>query len=246
MYRSDLKTRDKSGAVAAVIAIHAGLLFAFLHLSGKMNLADPQTVLRVFEITEAELPPPTPDLPQPAEQKQKPKEQEGAASEKNLKSEATPIVAPTPKIELPVPVPVNASETPNQGTAPTQGASNVAGPGTGAGGTGSGTGSGGSGSGTGGGGDGIVSRAQLLTPSLRSRDYPPELRQRLSNGASPFVMFTVLPNGRVAGCKIYQSSGDPAVDDMTCRLVSARFVYRPAYNRRGEPVPSQMAYRQAN
>jgi len=88
--------------------------------------------------------------------------------------------------------------------------------------------------------------AQLLSPSLRSRDYPPDLRRRLSDGASPFVIFTVLPNGRVTGCRIYQSSGDPVVDDMTCRLVSARFVYRPAYNRRGEPVSSQMAYRQAN
>jgi periplasmic protein TonB len=58
-------------------------------------------------------------------------------------------------------------------------------------------------------------------------------------------MFTVLPSGRVTGCRIYQSSGDAAVDDMTCRLVTARFVYRPATNRRGEPVASQMAYRQA-
>ena len=88
-------------------------------------------------------------------------------------------------------------------------------------------------------------RAQLLTPSLRSRDYPSGLRGRLSQGAAPFVMFTVQPNGRVTGCRIYQSSGDPAVDEMTCRLVMARFVYRPAYNRRGEPVASQMAYRQA-
>ena len=30
MYRSDLKTRDKSGAIAAVIAIHAVLLFMLL------------------------------------------------------------------------------------------------------------------------------------------------------------------------------------------------------------------------
>ena len=50
MYRSNLKTRDKGGAVAAVIAIHAALLFAFLHLSGRMNIADPQSVLRVFDI----------------------------------------------------------------------------------------------------------------------------------------------------------------------------------------------------
>jgi protein TonB len=246
MYRSDLKTRDKGGAIVAVAAIHAALLFAFLHLSGRINLSNPQSVLRVFDITEPKLPPPRPDIPQPAKHDQKPKANEGAASEKNITSEATPVVVPKPKIELPVPTPMNVTETPNQGAASTQGASNVAGPGTGAGGIGNGTGSGGSGSGSGGGGEGIATRAQLLTPSLHSRDYPPELRRRLSDGVSPFVIFTVLPNGRVAGCRIYQSSGDAMVDDMTCRLVSARFVYRPAYNRRGEPVSSQMAYRQAN
>lgn len=244
MYRSNLKTRDKGSAVAAVVAIHAALLFAFLHLSGRMNLADPQTVLRVFDISEVPPPPPMPDPPKPVAQAQKPKEREGAASQKNIKSQATPVVAPKSKIEPPIPLP--ATQTPNVGAAPTQGASNVVGPGTGAGGSGTGTGSGGSGSGAGGGGDGIATRAQLMSPSLRTRDFPPELRRRLSDGASPFVIFTVQPNGRVSGCRIYQSSGDPAVDDMTCRLVSARFVYRPAYNRRGEPVPSQMAYRQAN
>ena len=119
MYRSDLKSRDKGGAIAAVIAIHAALLFAFLHLSGRMNLGDPQSVLRVFDVTETPPPPPiTPEKPKPAEQSQKPREREGAASEKNIKSEATPIVAPKPKIEPPFPLPVNVTQTPNQGAAP--------------------------------------------------------------------------------------------------------------------------------
>jgi protein TonB len=246
MYRSDLKNRDKGGAIAAVIAIHAGLLFVFLHLSGTVDLTDPQAVMRVFDVKEVPPPQSTPEPPTPAQETERPKEQEGAASAENIRSQATEVVAPEPPIPLPIPVPVSTTQTPSEGAAPTQGASDVPGPGTGAGGAGTGTGSGGAGSGTGGGGEGIATRAQLITPSLRSRDYPPELRRRLSNGASPFVVFTVLPNGRVTGCKIYESSGDPAVDDMTCRLVSARFVYRPAYNRRGEPVQSQMAYRQAN
>lgn len=246
MYRSNLNTRDRSGAIAAVVAIHAALLFVFMHLSGKVDLSDPQSVMRVFDVTEVPPPPPPqPDVPQPAEQEQKPKEEEGAAAPENIESEATPVVAPEPRIQLPVPVPITPTETPNEGAAPTQGAGDRPGTGTGAGGTGTGTGSGGAGSGTGGGGEGIATRAQLLTPSLRSRDYPSELRRRLSQGAAPFVMFTVQPNGRVTNCRVYQSSGDPAVDEMTCRLVTARFVYRPAYNRRGEPVASQMAYRQA-
>lgn len=245
MFRSDLNPRDRGGAIAAVIGIHAALLFAFLHLSGRVDLANPQEVLRVFNIKEVPTPPPVqPKLPKPAEQSRKAKEKEGAAAPKNVRSQATPVVAPKPRIEPLVPPPIAVTQTPNQGAAPTQGAS-TPGPGTGAGGTGTGTGAGGAGSGTGGGGEGIATRARLLTPSLRSRDYPPELRRRLDQGAAPFVMFTVLPTGRVTGCRIYQSSGDPEIDDMTCRLVTARFVYRPAYNRRGEPVASQMAYRQA-
>jgi protein TonB len=66
----------------------------------------------------------------------------------------------------------------------------------------------------------------------------------MSCGRAPFVLFTVLPNGRVTNCKIYQSSGDPTLDAVTCSLVTSRFVYRPAYNRLGQPVESQMAYRQ--
>jgi protein TonB len=244
MYRSNLNNRDKGGAIVAVAAIHAALLFAFLHLSGRVDLGDPQSVMRVFDVTEVPPPPPEPDVPKPAEEQEKPKETEGAAAPENVKSQATPVVAPKPRIQLPVPVPVTPTETPNEGAAATQGAGDRPGVGTGAGGTGTGTGSGGAGSGTGGGGEGIATRAQLMTPSLRSRDYPSELRSRLSRGAAPFVIFTVQPNGRVTGCRIYQSSGDPAVDEMTCRLVTARFVYRPAYNRRGEPVASQMAYRQ--
>ena len=46
MYRSDLNSRDKGGAIAAVVAVHAALLFALLHMSGKIDLANPQSVLR--------------------------------------------------------------------------------------------------------------------------------------------------------------------------------------------------------
>ena len=249
MYRTDLNNRDKSSAIAAVVAIHVGLALAFLHVSGRIDLADPQRALRVFDIREIKPPPPPPPPPPPAQKaaKQKPKAKEGASSLKNIKSEATPVVAPKPKIVLPAPPTIAVSETPRQGTAPTQGASNVRGPGTGAGGLGTGTGSGGSGTGTGGGGDGgVATRPQLLTSSLRSRDYPAALQRRWPRGNGAFVIFSVQPNGRVTNCRIYQSSGDVEIDNMTCSLVTQRFVYRPATNRRGEPVASQAAYRQGD
>jgi len=246
MYRSDLNPRDRGGAILAVVAIHTALLFALMHAAGGIDLTDPESALRVFEVTEVPPPPQsTPPVEQRRDERQKPKEAEGAASPQNIRSQATPIADPKPRIALPLPVPVEVSQTPKEGTQATQGAAEIRGPGTGAGGTGTGTGSGGSGSGAGGGGAGIASRAQLLTPSLRSRDFPPRFRPLLAQGRSPFVLFTVLPNGRVTNCRIYQSSGDPELDAITCSLVTSRFVYRPAYNRRGEPVASDNGYRQA-
>ena len=107
MYRSNLNSRDKGGAIAGVIAVHAGLLFALLHLSGRIDLADPQSVLRVFDVTEVPPPPPPrPDIPKPAEKAQKPKEREGAASPPNLKSQATPVVAPKRRADLRLPAPL--------------------------------------------------------------------------------------------------------------------------------------------
>src|SRR5213083_1108625 len=101
MYRSNIGTKDKSGAIAAVVAIHAALLIAFLNLSGKMPLPATETVLRVLNFSQPKLPPPRP--PQPKVQP-KPKEKQGGAAPKNIKSEATPVVAPTPKIPTPSPI----------------------------------------------------------------------------------------------------------------------------------------------
>jgi periplasmic protein TonB len=241
MYRSDLSPRDKGGAIAAVIAVHAGLLFALLHLSGTIDFGDQQSVLRVFNLANPPPPPPALNQRQP-----KPKAKEGGSAPKNVKSEASPVVAPKPRIVTPPVQPIVAAETPRRGTAPTQGASTVAGPGTGAGGAGTGAGRGAGGSGPGGGGNGIVSRPQLLTPSLRAGDYPAEIRRRWPRGPGPMVIFTVLPNGRVTNCRVFQSSGDAEIDNITCSLVTQRFVYRPAYNQRGQAVTSQAAYRQGD
>ncbi len=248
MYRAELENRDKGGAMAAVLAVHGALLFALLNISGHIDLPDPQSAIRMFDIIE--VPPPPPPPPPPAQQRveqAKPKQKEGGSAPKNIKSEATPVVAPKPVVVIP-PVPqIASSETPRQGTAPTQGASDVRGPGTGAGGSGTGTGSGAGGSGPGGGGGGgIAVRAQKLSPSLTMRDYPPHLRRRFPRGAGVLVTFTVLTNGRVTNCKVFQSSGDAEVDNMTCALVTSRFVYRPALNARGEPVVSNAGYRQGD
>jgi protein TonB len=244
MYRSDLNNRDKGGAMAAVIAIHVGLAFAFLHVSGTIDLTQPQRALQVFDLSEEQPPPPPPPV-QKQLQKQKPKAKEGAASPKNIKSEATPVVAAKPPIELPVPPKIAVSETPREGAAPTQGASDVRGPGTGAGGVGTGTGSGGSGSGSGGGGEGgYVEAPRLLTPVLRGRDFPRGLLDMWPRGAQVFMRFRIDASGRIIQCFVDRGTGIPAIDSELCRLTQFRFRYRPAFNRYGQAVAGWAGYRQ--
>ncbi|HYD38320.1 MAG TPA: energy transducer TonB, partial [Allosphingosinicella sp.] len=44
------------------------------------------------------------------------------------------------------------------------------------------------------------------------------------------------PSGRVSDCKVTRSSGSPALDSVTCRLIVARFRYRPARDAEGRPI----------
>lgn len=247
MYRSDLQAKDKGGAIAAVVAIHAVLFFMLLNLSGRMDLTHPQSVLRVFDVNEVPPPPPEPVLqPQTQQQQQqKPKETEGVASPRNIHSTATDVVAPKPRIALPLPVPMKPTQTPNTGVQPTQGASNVLGPGTGAGGIGTGTGSGGSGSGTGGGGEGgAVSPPHLVTPVLRGRDFPKDMLDQWPFRATVFLRLRVDERGFVSECTVDRGTGVAAIDSAICSLAHDRLRFRPAADRAGRPVAGWFGYAQ--
>jgi periplasmic protein TonB len=243
MYRSDLNTRDKSGAIAAVIAVHVLLLLAVLNLSGAVQMPGAQSVLQVFDIA----PPLPPPPPPPAQQRQqpRPKEKEGESAPKNIKSEATPVAAPKPQIVVP-PVPqIAASETPRQGAAATQGASDVRGPGTGAGGIGNGTGSGSGGNGPGGGGDnGVADPPHLISPVLSGRDFPRDLLQQWPHGATVFLRLRVDPRGYVSECTVDRGTGVTAIDSAMCNLAHDRLRFRPALNRGGQAVAGWFGYAQ--
>lgn len=245
MYRSNLNSRDKGGAIAAVVAVHVVLLFMLLHISGRMDLAHPQRALRIFNVED--VPPPPPEIVQQpkTQQQQKPKEAEGAASPRNIKSRATEVTAPKPRIEMPLPVPITTTETPNQGTQATQGASNVVGPGTGAGGTGTGTGSGGTGTGTGGGGaGGAVSPPHLVTPVLRGRDFPRALLDQWPRGATVFLRLRVDARGFVGECNVDRGTGVATIDSALCNIAHERLRFRPALDRAGRPVAGWFGYAQ--
>jgi len=241
MYRSDLNNRDKSGAIALVAAIHAALLFAFLHMSGKIDLADPQSALKMFDVNAPEPPPPPPPPPQ-QQREQKPKEKEGG-SPANVRSQATPVVAPKPQVEPQRPNPIAVTETPNQGAAPTQGAANVRGPGTGAGGTGTGTGTG-SGSGSGGGDGGVADPPHLISPVLTGRDIPRELLQQWPGGTPIFLRLRVNPQGYVSECNVLRGTGVAAIDNTMCNIAHDRLRFRPAVNRSGQAVAGWFGYAQ--
>jgi len=242
MYRSDLNNRDKSGAIALVAAIHAALLFAFLHMSGKIDLADPQSALKMFDVNAPEPPPPPPPPPQQQREQQKPKEKEGG-SPANVRSQATPVVAPKPQVEPQRPNPMAVTETPNQGAAPTQGAANVRGPGTGAGGTGTGTGTG-SGSGNGGGDGGVADPPHLISPVLTGRDIPRELLQQWPGGTPVFLRLRVNPQGYVSECNVLRGTGVAAIDNTMCNIAHDRLRFRPAVNRSGQAVAGWFGYAQ--
>jgi protein TonB len=239
-YRTDVNSRERSGAIAAVIAIHAALLVAFLNLSGKIDLADPQSALRVFDLSDKSPPPHPSQREQP-----KPKQKEGGSAPKNIKSEATPVVAPKPRIETPPVQQIAASETPRAGAAPTQGASTVRGPGTGAGGAGTGTGSGSGGTGPGGGGDnGVAEPPHLATPVLRGRDFPPDMLDQWPRGATVFLRLRVDARGLVSECMVDRGTGIASIDAAMCNFAHERLRFRPALNRSGQAVAGWFGYAQ--
>ncbi len=236
MYRSNVNNRDRGSAIAAVLAIHAGLLLAFLHLSGRIDLSEPEEAIAVFDVTQP--PPPPPSLSKP-----KPKDKQGGSAPRNVKSEATPVVAPPPRVEPQQPNPIVVAKTPGQSSDASQGAS-TPGPGTGAGGIGTGSGSGSSGAGSGGGG-GIAVPAALVR-GITARDYPTAIMRGWPRGGAIFVRLRIEADGRPSRCDVMRSFGDSSADQWTCSLIMQRGRFRPALDARGVPISAWFGYKQAD
>ena len=246
MYEPHLSRRDRLATFTMVGAIHVVLAFALVNLSQPLREKLPEDVVEIFDVIEP--PPPEEEVVVeqiPAAQEDSPEAQEGAASPENIRSQATPVVAPKPPIALPIPPPMPVTQTPNTGSERTQGASDRPGPGTGAGGVGTGTGSGGSGRGTGGGGSGGVATRPSVVRGITNRDYPDEVSRYWPRGGAVFIAVRVLPNGRATDCKINRSIGIPAIDQWTCKLVEERAVFRPATDANGRAVAAWYGYIQS-
>jgi periplasmic protein TonB len=182
--------------------------------------------LKTFDVRE--VPPPPVKPPPPARKPQPMKKPAGAPAPK---AEASPIVAPPPKLPLPSPTP--AAKIAGAGSASNSGAAS----------SGTGTGAGGSGNGAGGGGSGDFSRftPARLVRNLSRGDYRLIAGGRMPAGAA-MVSLLVQPSGLPGNCRIVRSSGDPYVDSGLCPLIVERLRFRPALDDQGRPVPYQLQY----
>lgn len=238
-YGDEDRSRDKVKSAIVVVLICALVawgLFSGIRTDFTRSLDETIDLITLNKPA----PPPQPPLPPPEPEKSAPKKPEGAAAPENIKSKATQVVVPKPKIVLKTKNDTKVAEKAGTGNDSTQGASDKAGLGTGAGGVGSGTGSGASGSGDGGGGSG-GSPARKIAGELRTKDYP-KARRDERNGKSVGVRFTVQPTGRATGCRVIRSSGNAEDDTITCRLIEQKFRYQPAHNANGTPIASQQQW----
>lgn len=233
--------RDRIASATASILLCAMVGYALVLGLGVTMPSVAPDALKLFAVG-PKPPPPPPErvIPRPARSHRP----EGAASPANLKSKATELVAPKPIIPPIVPPVIVAALKPGPGAETTTGAAPVPGPGTGAGGTGNGTGSGRYGDGDGDGGDETPPR--LLQSRFSRGDYrEAEALVGENNVIGRLgVRYTVGTDGRVTQCRVTRSSGKPALDGITCRLIEKRYRYRPSLDAGGRPVASTVFHNQ--
>ncbi|WP_339688839.1 TonB family protein [uncultured Parasphingorhabdus sp.] len=217
-YRTEDGWSDRAKSLFAVVVIHAAIGYALVSGLGT-DMA--KTVSAGFKVINIKAPPP----PEPVPDEQPVKAEEQPASPENLKAQATQIVAPEPVVKLDIVSPVVAAPIVGLGNDNDAGASDR---------PGSGFGSGGQGDGFGGGG--IVSGPRHLSGRIARKDIPRSVWKSGSRG-NVVAHFTVGVDGRASDCTVRQSSGHPALDATTCRLIEQRFRFEPARDARGRAVP---------
>jgi protein TonB len=204
-----------------------------------------ETLVALTPAREEPTSPPRKRAPSPKPRQQADKAQtarmRNEASPANLRNQATPVFAPVlPPIRQPPPV--IAAPRPATGSAANTGASAHVGPGTGAGGIGNGTGGGGNGDGDGDGDGDATTRPIQTRGKLHWSDLPKALRQA-HRGGELELTYLVNIDGRVSDCRVTRSSGLPALDAQTCRIITERFHFRPSRDASGRAVPAYIIER---
>lgn len=202
----------------ATLAVHGGLaaILVWGLRVGEMN--QPENAGKVLTVALDEPPPPSP--PPPPAPAPISSVEPMAAGPQGKTGEAIPREAPEAALPIAVAPAAPTAESGRDTEA-------------GAGATGNGTGAGGAGSGQGGGGTG--SPAQRITGALRDSDYPRGAEEAGLAGTVG-ISFRVRTDGAVDRCAVTRSSGAAVLDDLTCRLFTQRYRFRPATDAAGQPI----------
>ena len=224
--------RDRLRAGVPTAALTALIGWALIASLGISTRQTAEEGLKLFDTPPPE--PPARVVPEPQRSRRK----AGEAAPPNIRSRATEVVAPEPIVTLPIPPTITAAPITGPGIDASSGSTDRPGPGTGAGGEGNGFGSGGDGDGNGG-EEGEFTPPIPRSGSLRMSDYPPGAEEdALVRTVS--VRYHVEPNGRVTGCRVTRSSGNPQLDANTCAAIERRFRYHPSRDPDGRPVRAIM------
>ena len=218
---------------AIIVALLGYALLLGLHVSIAMRSE------QVVDLLDIRTPPPPPPHPKKPVEHPHSTKASGAASPRNLRNKATPVVAPPPIVKLPPPPPpLVIAPKPGTGMAASNGASNRPGPGEGAGGEGNGTGAGGEGDGD---GDGIAPRE--IEDKLKFSYLSPDVERALSadhQWHDVGVRYSIEISGRVTHCVVTKPSGIAGLDAETCQAIEQHFRYHPARDPNGQRWVSTM------
>jgi protein TonB len=219
-----VRPRERAIALAAVALVQLALGLALLSGLRVQFSRSGEMGGRLIDVTLQ--PPPPPVVPATAPPRPKRAEQSAPKAEpKPLGGSPGPQPAHAPPSVTPV-IALRPSVAPSgggSGTGPALG-------------SGAGGGTGGNGYGASGGGGADL---ELISGDILPSDYPRRLA-KAGIGGTVGMRCTVGVTGRVSRCIVIRPSGVPELDALTPRLIEQRFVYRPATDRQGRPVPDDV------
>lgn len=232
------RRRPNGWVIAGVALLHLGIFYGLIRALAPGTVQSVEnSVVAAFSVT-VTAPEEPPSPPPPPEVEAEP--DEGEQGDPGRDAVPAPVTAPTPAVRLREDPPVpRATST---GTAPSSGTQQT-GEGTGAAGSGQGTGSGRGGEGRG----GIIATqpVKIAGDINAASDFPiPPGGRRARLGNSVTVVMTVGVDGRARDCRVVRPSPDAQADAIVCQLAIERFVFRPALDTQGNPVPAEYGWRQ--
>lgn len=210
----------RGGAALASLGAHLFLIAALLWGLRSSERTRDESDPELASVTTFETPPPPPEPEPEPETRQRPEDEPAPEAPR---AEAVPLEAPS--VAVPLAPPVAAAD------AAAEGQSNRSGSGV------TGAGSGGGGTGTGDGSGGVATPARRIAGALRDSDYP-RAAERHDMAGTVAILFRIRADGRVDRCTVLASSGFALLDDLTCRLFTARFRFEPARSANGRAVES--------